>query len=196
MNDMEKSKPSKPRYPEFEEFISPNENLVINKEERWQKAIELTNNIVDGLGKPIDSGIKPVVIALLANKVPTTKSCEGHPHINNNTHGPSYPWVAISTPDPEGWRDNEEVQKKWKLENLQQQQRMLDYLTDFYKDRETTYGDQIRIDFGNIYGSFRIQSTSGAIMELLSPEEQQSKIAMYRKEMDDFAEFLKNKYFS
>ncbi len=34
------------------------------------------------------------------------------------------------------------------------------------------------------------------LLPLISPEEQEKKIGIYKKEMDDFARFLKHEYYS
>lgn len=56
----------------------------------YQEAFAAADKIVDGLGKPIDAGIKPMVAVLNALEVPTSGSCEGHIE-----RALSYPWVDI-----------------------------------------------------------------------------------------------------
>lgn len=46
--------------------------------------------IRDGLGKPIDPKVKPLVIGLWRWGIRTDFSCQGH-----TTHGHSFPWVTI-----------------------------------------------------------------------------------------------------
>ena len=50
----------------------------------------LVDEIKDGLGMPVDDGIKPLVVGFLCAEVLTTASCEGH-----TGHGLPYPWVDI-----------------------------------------------------------------------------------------------------
>jgi hypothetical protein len=71
---------------------------------------------------------------------------------------------------------------------------MLELLSEFYQERKTSF--EARLTFENIgaYGGFRVQSFGAEIMELLSVDEQKEKLKLYRKEIDDFTEFLKNKF--
>lgn len=48
------------------------------RQEQWEKALEDLDNIIDGLGKPIDAGIKESVASFMVNGYPTQGSCEGH----------------------------------------------------------------------------------------------------------------------
>lgn len=59
--------------------------------DRWTDYMAETDQLVDGLGKPIDAGILETVTALRAWGFVTTGSCEGHPD-----HGTPHPWVDIS----------------------------------------------------------------------------------------------------
>lgn len=73
---------------------------------------------------------------------------------------------------------------------------MMNLLEEFYQNRETPFDARLVFDRIGAFGGFRVQSFGAAIMELLPPEEQLKKFELYRKEMNDFAEFLKRKYFS
>jgi hypothetical protein len=82
------------------------------------------------------------------------------------------------------------------VENLKQQQKMIALLADFYKEREAPYDAQLIFDSFNGLGGFRLQSLGAEIMELLTPDEKKQKLELYRKEMADFTNFLKSKYFA
>jgi hypothetical protein len=59
----------------------------------WESVESFVEELRDGCGKPVDQGIKKMVIALNLLGYTTVQSCEGH--INS---GLPYPWVAL---DPE-----------------------------------------------------------------------------------------------
>ncbi len=67
----------------------------IEKEKHWQEISAFVDEITDGLGKPVDEGIKQTVIALNAHEINTSQSCEGHFDANSNHHGYFVPWVDI-----------------------------------------------------------------------------------------------------
>jgi hypothetical protein len=71
----------------------------------WNNTMEQIDRIVDGLGHPIDAGIKETVAAFMVNNFPTNGSCEGHveerfgrkiklsPYINIGIELPKYRYV-------------------------------------------------------------------------------------------------------
>ena len=160
------------------------------KEARIKDVEKQVNEITDKLGEPIDPGIKEAVAGFNIWKIPISQSCEGHLH----KEGASFPWVEIYTPEPKGWKESEEKKREWTIENLKHRKRTMEMLDEFYQDREMPF--DARLSFSNIgiYGGFRIQSTGAEIMPILSDKEQKEKLKLYRKEMNDFAKFLKDKY--
>lgn len=158
----------------------------------WDGKRAEIDKIADGLGKGIDEGIKDAVTAFSVYDFPTSQSCEGH--ATGDEHGLPYPWVEISVPEPEGRKDSKEKQKERRAENLRHQDRMIGLLTEFYQGRKSDFGVQLTLrNFGK---GFVVQSTRAATTELFSPAEQEQRQELYRKEINDFAGFLKDKYFS
>lgn len=47
------------------------------REARWRLIEQLVDSTTDALGKPIDPGVRPVVVGLLASGIETTNSCDG-----------------------------------------------------------------------------------------------------------------------
>lgn len=171
------------------------EAVKSGQEIAWEQKRAEVDKITDKLGLGVDEKIKEAVIAFRVHEFPTCQSCEGHLG-EKEEHGEPFPWVHMLTPEPKGWRQSEEKKREWTIENLKQQQKMMDYLAEFYKDRETLF--DARLTFKNVgaFGGFRVQSFGSEMMELLSSKEQKSKLELYRKEMDNFAQFLKDKHFS
>ncbi len=173
------------------------------KEILWEQRRQEVEKIVDRLGKKIEGEIKEAVAAFRVSDFPTDGSCEGHiRREGEKKHGLPYPWVDICAPAPEGWQESKEKQMEWKKENLVLQQRMEELLSDFYRERETS--DETRLGFKHHrpYGNFRLQSSGAETFESeikkgnVPFEEQQQKLDVFRKEMNDLAEFLKQKYFA
>jgi len=165
----------------------------------WGQEREDTDNITDLLGKEVDNGIKEAVTAFRVYDFTTSQSCEGH--IEEGDHGRPFPWVEIYTPEPEelAGAEGEEkakIETRWTHENLEQQQKMLVLLTEFYQNRETPFDARLTFDRVGAFGGFSVQSFGGNIMKLLPPDVQREKLTLYRKEMHDFTTFLKDKYFS
>lgn len=167
------------------EYSSNEQDEDKGLEQMRQKVEEIS----DKLGEGVDENIKESVVAFMAHEFPTSQSCEGHIGDKNVTA----PWVEVYAPEIKGFENNEEKEKEWTIENLKQQKRMLEMLDEFYQDRKIHF-DAV-LSFRNIgaYGGFRVQSTGAEIMPILPFEEQKSKLNIYRNEMKEFTEFLKNK---
>lgn len=69
-------------------FSSCLESAQLTKQQQWEELSQKVDTWTDRLGKPIDPGIKEVVIALNLLGIPTRQSCEGH-----LDWGLPYPWV-------------------------------------------------------------------------------------------------------
>jgi len=177
-------------YTEIRQF--DNSEVLSPKEMLWQTTVEKVNHITDRVGMPIDAGIKDTVVTLMVHGFPTSQSCEGHPE----QHDLSYPWVEIYTPEPNNWKNDESKKETWQIENLKQQQKMIEYLSEFYQDRKTPFEAQLCIHYIGAFGGFRIHSTGAETMSLSSPTQQQEKFNLYRQEIISFSQFLKDKFFS
>jgi len=74
--------------------------------------------------------------------------------------------------------------------------KMMGYLDEFYQERETPFDARLVFERIGMFGGFCVQSFGAKMMELMSSAEQFNKRGLYRKEMNDFAGFLKDEYFS
>jgi len=164
----------------------------LEKEQRWEELKQEVESITDGLGKGIDEGIKETTTALLANGFSTSQSCEGHIKETAATQ----PWVEIYMPEPEGWKEDKDKQGQWKKENLEQREKAEEAVKEFYEERQVPFDEELSFEDIGIFGGFRVQSTGSAEMKNLSFEEQKEKLKKYKKEMDAFTEFLKEKFFN
>ena len=170
------------------------------KEIAWEQRRQEVDKITDNLGLGVDEKIKEAVTAFRVHEFATNQSCEGHIG-EGEKHGATFPWIEIYAPEPKGWNEaggeqKNQIEKEWMVKNLEQQQKMMGFLAEFYQGREILF--DVRLTFSSIgaFGGFRVQSFGAEIMKLLSSEEQLKKFEFYRKEMDDFSKFLKDKYFS
>lgn len=167
----------------------------------WDNQMAIVNKIVDSLNYPIDPGIKETVCALMMHDFPTIASCEGHlPNAGKDVHGLPYPWIDISTKEPDGFDDAKGIDldklgEKWYLSNLSKQRRMMLLLDEFYKNRKIDYPIMLAFEPIGAWGSFRLRSSGGEQYQIQTPEEVQEFYVKYRNEMADFTEFLKKKIF-
>ena len=90
---------------------------------------------------------------------------------------------------------DEEKKEKWTIENLKYRQKMMEYFSEFYQGREVPIDARLVFDAIGIFGGFRVQSFGAEITEIIPLEEQKKKMELYRKEIDDFVKFLKDKIF-
>jgi hypothetical protein len=161
------------------------------KEKKWQEEALSVDKFTDKLGKPIEQGIKDVVIALRVNDFTPNQSCEGH----ITDKGSIAPWVEIFAPEIEDWREDSEKIKQWTKANLKLKQQMVALLKDFYQERVLPMEVKLHLERIGIYGAFRLKSIGAENLYLLAYEEQKEKVKIYQKEMRDFAGFLKDKFF-
>lgn len=180
-----------------ENISRESESAKSEKEMLWEQKRKEIDEIKDGLDLGIDEHIKEAVTALNVYEFSTNQSCEGH--LDKEEHGTTFPWVEIYALQPKDWRKSkgekkEKLEEEWRIENLQQQKRMMDLFAEFYQDRQTPF--DARLTFKNIgaFGGFRIQSFGGEVMKLLPLQEKEDKLKLYRKELDNFTQFLKEKF--
>ena len=62
--------------------------------EKWLEMEYFVNHVTDGLGMPIDEGIKELVLVLNLLDIETRQSCEGH----GKERARTFPWVALVCP--------------------------------------------------------------------------------------------------
>lgn len=179
------------------------EPIKSEKEVLWEQKRKEVNEVIDGLGKGIDENIKDDVASFMIHEFPTSGSCEGHPKEKGKKeteHGLPYPWIEVYVPEPKGWekskgKKREKLEAQWTRENLIQQQKMMDFLEEFYKSRETQFDARLTFENIGIFGGFRVKSFGAELIKILPDNEQKEKYILYKKEMDEFTEFLKKKFF-
>lgn len=174
------------------------ESVKSEKEITWEQKRAEVDKITDRLGLGIDEKIKETVTAFRVHEFSTSQSCEGHIHERKKEGQEEkiFPWVEIYAPEPEGWQESEEKEKEWTIENLRQQQKMMGFFDEFYQGREIPFDARLAFDGIGAFGGFKVQSFGAETMALFSHEEQKQKLELYRKEMNDFTKFLKDKHFS
>lgn len=176
------------------------------KELLWEKLQQEAAKITDGLGKEIDGGIKETVVALWVHGFTTTASCEGH-----IGWGEPAPWVDI------GEAPSKEILKlvqknpsktiddlvaipqvrQLNAKNLQEAERILKILDEFYKSRSVPIHQRLTISTVNLYGEFRLEPYGVRLRWLYrGSKEEADRLKIYQEEMKAFTEFLKGKYFN
>lgn len=136
-----------------------------------QEVQQEVDELVDGLGRPIDAGIKKIVSVLRLIGFHTTASCEGH-----MDRGLPYPWVQI----------NNNVE--FSLRDTAEQQAMQALLSEYFQDR---FWDIMYAAPMGIYGGFRLMSypliTEDGVKD--------SAIRIFHLyQMNQFADWLMEKY--
>ena len=186
----------------FESDYLEIEPVKSEKEIAWDTQRGEINEICDSLGLGIDEGVKEAVTAFQMHKFPTSASCEGHlQEEGKEKHGHPYPWIEIYLPAPKDWekskgKKREKLESEWSEQNLEQQKKMMDLIGEFYNGREVPIDVRLTFDYIGKFGGFSVQSFGSNLVEFrTTPEQQKEKITIYRKEMDDFTHFLKNKFF-
>jgi hypothetical protein len=183
-------------------------------EARWDAAVRHVEGIRDALGKPVDAGIKSLVIALNAHGFPTTASCQGH-----LDWGIPAPWVDVR---PEPTRESDARRRELNsidteietiergesdtavLDVLCEKQRLLStevrrptlnfardlmtLLATFYRDRRVPYDQMISLHVRFI--GFRMQCHGSELQDIVAPAEKAANLGRYQAEMHAFTAFL------
>jgi len=157
---------------------------------RWQAAAREAARITDGLGKPIDKGIRLTVIALRALGFRTTASCQGHLH-----RGCRAPWVDIGKFPAKGLEGDSPELERLRRSNLREQRRLLLILERFYVGRVVPVERRLILDsFPS--GVFRLINQGGEIQDIRPRNDARLALRSYRREMADFTQFLSGKNIS
>ena len=134
----------------------------------------------DKHGMPIDSRIFKACVILNSLGYKTRQSCEGH-----NENFTSYPWIDII------WNENTtpdyyEESAKFFYDNLFQD------LKDFYTNRKVNYDERITFKkFGKKIFTVRISQLQNS---KCFENKRSEKLEKYLQEINEFCEFLSNKY--
>ncbi len=180
------------------QFEKPEQKQEKQKElERIRQKLEEAE---DNLGKPIEQGIFETVVMLRAFGLKTDQSCEGHSkEKRTKERKPSFsPWVDVHPhyPERENWQKDERLRRKVEKEAQRHKRKMIELLDEFYEERKVSPGVRICLTDKGIYGGFRLQSSGSEKLETLSDEKRKKKREVYKQEMEDFTDFLREKYFS
>ena len=169
----------------------PLENWSIRKKEAlWQK---ITLKVESFPGKKIDKGIKQTIIALMAHKIPTTGSCEGHIDKKAGVFLPSIEIFIAKPKIPQG-----EPLKHYTEKVLQVQSTLMELLDQFYHKRQILFEARLTPAFyrNNEWGVFYLESFGRRLAGVLTEEEQRQKLLLYRRELQAFGKFLKRRFFT
>ncbi len=170
---------------------------------KWKNALRQANLIKDKIGMPVDEGIKELLIGLWLQQIPTESSCEGH------SDDDAFPYVHIGfTPQLDEVNNIKELipvhellkkfpyLDKAKKRNLKIQLKLINLLSEYYKEHYVTEDERLTLTKIGFYGDVRLESQGTLIRSILTKKEKVEKINIYQAEMQSFGIFLKEKYFS
>jgi len=164
----------------------------------WRTIAKEVDCLTDRLGKRVDRGIKAAVVALRALGFRTRASCQGH-----LTWGIKAPWVDIGViPPAKLLRSLMDDPKKHshpeirsvRTENLKEQERLFSILEQFYRARKYPAVGRI-ILVPHSYGAVRLINQLADIQEILPASRRAARLRRFQAEINDFAAFLKRRYF-
>lgn len=177
------------------------------RQQRWEELVAEIDQIKDRLGKGIDEGIKEVVIGLRALDVNVTQSCEGH-----DDHGTGGPYIDVESPLNTSYEnalepmygnfDNKETKQKFddlvneiEINNLNERKKLIGLLDEFYANRQTPY--EVRLSISPMARAWsRLENQGVGLQKIeMDQEKKDLRLKMFKTEMDDFRDFLKNKFF-
>jgi hypothetical protein len=187
--------------------------LLGTKNQRWEASEKYFSRIIDGFGTPIDPGIIDVVVALNMVGVNTEASCEGH-----LGHGNAHPWIRIGAPGVDdleeelrharlkvhrrifnwnrdkAWAKHNEIEARLKPLHMQEWDKVISLLEDFYKHRFVDLDRRLIISDPLMSGQFFLQSQGGARQDSRDDREKAERLKEYQCEMQAFASFLKERF--
>lgn len=168
----------------------------------WSHFVAQADHLADYLGKGLDAGIKPVVIALRASGFSTNASCEGH-----LKWGEPAPWIDIGEePSREQYsryfkpgRKNQTARNRigrtLSARNFPQLLRLYQLLNEFYRTRRVPFSQRlIATPFGEWYGGIRLTNQGANVQRALPLAQQKRRLKQYRAEFSAFTNFLKRRW--
>ena len=186
----------------MQEQLEQAENDNPDKKQKWEEQMKKIEGITDGLGKTIDENIKETVAALNLLGINTVGSCDGH-----FDRGHVSPWVNIESDEAirlaKTARELELADRTAELKgvadeiinlNLLERGKLVDYLEEFYANRQTPYIKRLVIQPMH-WGKGRIASQGSYFWDAQDKETRSKNLPEYQEEMHDFTQFLKEKYF-
>lgn len=168
-------------------------NMKFIKNTHLEKQINYLENVTDKLGTPLDKKIIVLVSILNLHSFTTTGSCAGH------SDGRT-PWVDICSKaaveqyqKPDGFTKNISVSKRISLENLREGKRLQDLLDEFYQKKNLDRKVMLTIEpiGNNGLGGIRLAPSDISASRY---EKHRERLNRYRSELDDFANFLIEKF--
>jgi hypothetical protein len=178
---------------------------------RWHHKLQEIDELRDGLGKPVDAGIRETVAILQLLGLNTSASCEGH-----LDWGLPVPWVDVHVPETKALREQrmplevrldaleegtlefeqvlQERNAVWHLEEQWEAQAyvpLFHYLEAFYTDHFALYDHRIILD-----GRGRVTIQGGVLQAGRDAETRARKLTVYQVEMRMFTDFLKEQFFA
>lgn len=181
--------------------------MIDDKERRWQEVLVKIESIADGLGHTIDEGIKEGVAALMLLGIHTVGSCEGH-----EDWGTGGPYLDIRSDEAEALYEEldrcgdeeveeiglraEEIRKQITIKNLEERRKIIPLLEAFYNERKVPQETRLVIQ-SLALGWSRVESFGVNLQERETDQEEKKKrLQSFQKEMMEFSNFLKGKFFS
>ena len=158
-----------------------------------RRELSKIEEITDGLGMPIDEGIRLPVAALRIHGFVTTGSCEGHP--NRRTHGP---YVILNAPDAAEYESKmrsvslggnayRRLWKRLQRINLEERKR-LSYLLDEFYVQHASKAKIIIINIGP--GTSRLVCEGFEVAEASSSADHSAWLRLAQAEFASFADWL------
>lgn len=167
----------------------------------WQTALDNTRAITDGLGMPIDEEIVETVAIMRLMGINTTMSCGGH--LDRVTGGP---YIMFSPREAKQWQEEcrgieDKMSPAYKhaydmarKASLAEQSKLMKLLEEYYSNHQALY-PQMLVAHNYVFGN-RLYCQGVELANIASPAEQKQILADNLKEMKDFTEFLKVRYFN
>jgi hypothetical protein len=147
--------------------------IVKEKEQYLEQVFDIVACTVDSQGRPIDLGIMGTVLYLNVHGIRTISSCEGH-----LDRGLAYPWVRVPTED---------------------HGKLVEVLTAFNREHEED-GEQAMDRTLVVVSALMadmciLQNFGAACQNEREPQRRAQKLAEYQREMQSFAEWLRDRFF-
>jgi len=197
------------RYNQSMNFETPpmgnsQEQILQEKEQKWQEKLKGVEQLADKLGLGVDGGIKETVAAFHVFEINTTSSHEGK--IDRNP----VPYIDVESADVEELdrkldevetnnqtdaSEEQSIRDKIFKRNLEERKKVITLLEEFYTERKVPY--EVRLNIHPMArGWSRIQSQGADFQEVEQDQEKvKERLQQFQGEMRAFTEFLKNKYF-
>lgn len=155
------------------------------------------SKIEDGLGMPIDEGIKDTVVYLQALDFPTSQSCEGHRTGEDGEESYRSPFVEVypKVPEEDDWYDDEGLRNIVIARSEALKARAENLLEEYYKASPKEDAND-KLTLWQIAYGWRFEPLGTEELSGLNEDKANILLQKQQEEMKKFTQYLEKRFYA